>query len=162
MNKSNFHDIDLGKNIIEKIIIKEGKIEINVNQPDNNIETKYTLKNVSKSYYFYHCTKRPKCPGKAKFNIKERKFYITEKCTDADIHNKLTYDSFKEIINNNKAYSIDFHLKKNQQNIIEYIFKTSENIENINIKTEYSKYTKIKLLLTPNEISRIKSNMLVK
>ena len=79
MNKSNFHDIDLGKDIIEKIIIKEGKIEINVNQPDNNIETKYTLKNVSKSYYFCHCTKRPKCPGKAKFNIKEIKILYNRK-----------------------------------------------------------------------------------
>ena len=66
------------------------------------------------------------------------------------------------MINNNKSYLIDFHIKKNQINIIEYIFKNSENIENINIKKEYAKYTKIKLLLTPNEISRIKSNIVGK
>ena len=66
------------------------------------------------------------------------------------------------MINNNKTHLIDFHLKKNQQNLIEYIFKNSEYVENINIKMEYAKYTKIKLLLNPNEISRIKTNIIGK
>ena len=63
-NKSKIQEIDLGSDLIENIIINEGTLEINVNQPDNNIETKYTLKNISKFYYFYHCTKRLKCYGK--------------------------------------------------------------------------------------------------
>ena len=161
-NESKIHTIALDNDIIENIIKNKGKIEVKIIQPDNDIETKYTLKNVSKSFYFYHCTKRPKCSGKAKFNIEEKKFYITEICTDVDIHNKLTYETFTEMINNNKSHLIDFHIKKNQQNAVEYIFKNAENIENINIKKEYAKYTKIKLILTPNEISRIKTNIIGK
>lgn len=122
-SKSKIQEIILGNDIIDNIIKNDGKIEIIVIQPDNNIETKFTLKNVSKTFYFYHCTKRPKCSGKGKFNRNEKKFYITESCTDVDIHNKLTYDSFMELINNNKTHLIDFHLKKNQQNLINIYLK---------------------------------------
>ena len=128
-------------------------------QPKNNIETIYTLKNSTKTTYYYHCSKRPQCKGKAKFMIEEQKFYITEYCEDNEIHNKLTYELFEKLLKDNELNKVDFNIKKNQQNLIEYIFRNSNNIENINIKGEYNKYTNIKLKLNTNEISRIKTNI---
>ena len=162
-NKTNIYkNIKIEKEIIDKIKKEKGKTKNKILQPYNNIETIYTLKYITKTTYYYQCSKRPKCKGKAKFIIEKEKFYITEFCEDNEIHNKLTYELFEKIMNDNNLNMVDFNIKKNQHNLIEYIFRNSNNIENINIKSEYNKYTKIKLKLSPNEISRIKTNIIGK
>ena len=45
------------------------------------------------------------------------------------------------MIENNKASRIDFRVKKNQK----HLFTTCNNLENINIKKEYYKFTNIML-----------------
>ena len=48
------------------------------------------FKNISKTFFYYHCTKRAKYKGKAKFSINEKTFYITEPSTGTDLRNKLS------------------------------------------------------------------------
>ena len=74
----------------------------------------------------------------------------------------MSYDKFCEYIKNNKISYIDFHIKSNQSKLIEYIYSNNSNLENLNIRKEYYKYTKIKLLLNTKELSRIKSKVLGK
>ena len=57
---------------------------------------------------------------------------------------------------------IDFKIKKNQTNLLEYIYQHITNRETINIVEEFRKYTKCELLLNNKEISRIKCKILGK
>ena len=54
---------------------------------------------------------------------------------------------------------IDFNSKKTQTYLIKKIIELNKNIDNINIKDEYYKITKIDLKLNSNEISKIKTSI---
>ena len=155
-------EIQLEVSVIKEILKNDGKITITILNKENNIETHYTYKYKSKNYYFYQCNKRPSCKGKGKFNLLNNKFYITTSCKDTGIHNKLSFMKFCSLIDNNKIQLIDFKIKKNQSNLITYIFKHCTDINQINIKEEFNKYTNAKLLLNIKEISRIKTQILGK
>ena len=64
-------------------------------------------------------------------------------------------------MNNNNINFIDFSLRNNQKNLIKYILSNNSNSENIDIKKEYYKFTKIPLILN-NNISVIKTKILGK
>ena len=61
-----------------------------------------------------------------------------------------------------KIRYIDFSIRKNQKNLIKYILSNNSNSENIDIKKEYYKFTKIPLILNNNNISVIKTKILGK
>jgi len=82
----------LDKEIIDNILNTNGKTNNFIFSKETNIETNYQYKNASKNICFFHCSKRPKCKGKAKFNKKDNK--IIEPCTNKDIHNKLSLKKF--------------------------------------------------------------------
>ena len=63
-------------------------------------------------------------------------------------------------MNNNNINFIDFSLRNNQKNLIKYILSNNSNSENIDIKKEYYKFTKILLILNNNNISLIKTKIL--
>jgi len=144
-------EIELEVSIIKEILKNDGKTTITIVNKENNIETTDTYKYKSKNYYFYQCNKRPSCKGKGKFNLLSNKFFITKSCKDI-IHNKLSFIKFCNLIDNNKLQLIDFKIKKNQSNLITYIFKHCTDINQINIKEEFNKYTNSKLLLNIKEI----------
>ena len=77
---------------LKNIIKNEGKFEISYLNQENNIEYIFSFKNKSKNYYYYHCKKRPKCEGKARFNISTNEFEIRKLCSKYSIHNKLEYN----------------------------------------------------------------------
>ena len=160
-NKQPIH-INLNDITIKNIIKNEGKYEISYLNQENNIESIFSFKNKSKNFYYYHCKKRPKCEGKARFNISTNEFEITKLCSNYSIHNQLDYNKFLELINNNNINYIDFSIRKNQKNLIKYILSNNSNSENIDIKKEYYKYTKIPLILNNNNISLIKTKILGK
>ena len=160
--KDKYISVNLEKKIIQNILDYNGKINITSTSKDTNIETIYTFKNETKNNYFYQCNRRPKCDGKAKFDKKLTKFYITHPCTDYDIHNKLSKTQFNNFMDAKNFHLIDFKIKKNQTNLLEYIYKHNTNIDTINIIEEFRKYTKCKLLLNNKEISRIKCQLLGK
>ena len=54
---------------------------------------------------------------------------------------------------------IDFTEKKNQKTLIEYLFRTMKEDDNIDVKKEFSIYTKPKLLVTNKKISYIKTKV---
>ena len=154
--------IDIDDKIITDINKNNGKIDIKVKLPKNNFHTIYKFKNKSRNFYFYQCKVRPKCKGLAKFSIKEQKLLLTRKCNEAKYHNIITYDEFCECFDNNKLSLIDFNIKKMQKFLITKLFQNNKDNENINIKKEYSKITKIELKLNSNEISKIKSEIVGK
>ena len=102
----------MNKEIIDNILNTNGKTNIFIFSKETNIETNYQYKIVSKNIYFFQCSKRPKCKGKAKFNKKDNKFYIIEPCTNKDIHNKLSLKKFSNLIDNSQTHLIDFKIKK--------------------------------------------------
>ena len=72
----------------------------------------------------------------------------------------MEYNKFLDLINNNNINFIDFSLRNNQKNLIKYILSNNSNSENIDIKKEYYKFTKILLILNNNNISLIKTKIL--
>ena len=68
--------VNLNNYFIEKIIEKEGKINIEILQPDSNLPTLYKYKNEYKNFFYDKYDKRSKCLGKAKFNKKTNEFII--------------------------------------------------------------------------------------
>ena len=46
--------------MIDKIIQNNGKYDIKIIQPNDNIETRYTLKNISKTFYYKKVLKENK------------------------------------------------------------------------------------------------------
>ena len=111
--------IKFNKEATVKIINNNSKLAVKILQPNNNIEIIYTLKNCINKVYYYHCSKRPQCKGKAKIIRSEQKFYITYFCKEIDINIKLSYKIFSNLIKDNKINNVDFDIKKNQQNLIE-------------------------------------------
>ena len=158
-NKIKNTEYKLNSNQIEDIIINKGKTNIKIYFSENNFETNYTYKNKTTNKYYFHCDKRPKCPGKANFDVVKNKFYITEQCNNKISHNILDYFQLKELIENNQINLIDFTEKKNQKILIEYLFRAMKEADNIDIKKEFIKYTKSKLFVTNKEISYIKSKV---
>ena len=104
--------LNLSKDKIDEIIKAKGKTKIEIYNEDLSRHIIYTFKNNTSNNYFYHCNKRPKCKGKAKYDLKEEKFYITEKCDKEISHYNLNYEKFLEIIESNKLNKIDFSIKK--------------------------------------------------
>ena len=107
-NKIKNKEYKLNSAQIEDIIANKGKTNIKIYFSENNFETNYTYKNKTTNKYYFHCDKRPKCKGKANFDVIEKKFYITEHCNNKISHNKLDYFKLKEIIENNQINLIDF------------------------------------------------------
>ena len=112
-SKKNSVDINLDKNIIDDVLKTNGKANIKIISPYNNLETTYTYKYKSKNIYFYQCNKRPNCKGKARFNRLDLSFRITKKCTNIEEHNKLNYNRFKELLDTNQSNLIDFNIPLN-------------------------------------------------
>ena len=103
--------------------------------------------------------RRPKYNGKGKFDLENEKFYITHKCDINIPHNQLDYETISHLIDNNQIDEIDFSLKKNQKLVVEYIFNKLKKENNIDIKKEFTKYTKYKFLLSNVEVSKIKNRI---
>ena len=74
----------------------------------------------------------------------------------------ITYEEFCEIYETDKLSLIDFNIKKIEKFLITKLFQYIKDNENINIKKEYSKITKIELKLNSNEISKIKIKIIGK
>ena len=72
-NKIKNTEYKLNSNQIEDIIINKGKTNIKIYFSENNFETNYTYKNKTTNKYYFHCDKRPKCPGKANFDVVKKK-----------------------------------------------------------------------------------------
>ena len=153
-------NINLDNDIINNIEKENGKCNIKILMPQTNIEIIYTYQSKSKNFYFYRCSKRPICNGTSKYNIQTKKFTITKSCKLNKNHNKLSFELFKALANKNEFNLIDFTIKKNQTNLIQYIYSNAENVENINIKKEYLKYTRIRLLINYKELSKIKCDII--
>ena len=100
-----------------------------------------------------------KIEGLAKFSINEQKLILTRKCVETSGHNIITYDEFCEIFEKDKLSLIDFNIKKMKKFLITKLFENNKDNENINIKKEFSKITKIELKLNSNEISKIKTKI---
>ena len=101
------------KKIIQNILDNNGKITITSTSKDANIETIYIFKHETKNNYFYQCSRRPNFNGKAKFDNKLKKFYITHPCTNYDTHNKFTKTQFNTLMDAKNFHLIDFKIKKN-------------------------------------------------
>ena len=160
--KKYFVKISLDDCIIKKIKEYKGKTDIPYFNKKNNIKTIFSFKNSSINYYYYQCNKRPKCHGYAKLDKNNKEFIITNLCTNYNIHNKLNYEEFSDLIKKNEINLIDFNIRKNQKNLIKYIISNNSNKENLDIKTEYYKYTKTNLILNNVDISKIKTSVLGK
>ena len=63
------------------------------------------------------------------------------------------------MIKKNKIHLIDFNEKKNQMLLVEYLFKANYKFDNIDVKKEFTNYTKNKIILSDKEISYIKSKI---
>ena len=73
-----------------------------------------------------------------------------------DIHSSLSYEKFSLLMQTNKYNQIDFKIKKNHNNLFEFLFRQHSSFDKGNIIEEVRKYTTDKLLLIDKEISRIK------
>ena len=124
-----------------------------------NFETNYTYKNKCQNYYYYQCNKRPKCPGLAKFSKVDNEFIITKSCCKNVEHKIISYEEFNEIFEKKNLSLIDFNSKKMQTYLIKKVIELNKYIDDINIKDEYYKITKIDLKLNTNEISKIKTSI---
>ena len=162
INSNKYIKIKLEKEIIHNILKNNGKIEINLTSKQNSLETTYTFKNETKNNYFYHCTKRPRCKGRLKFNKSDLNVYIINPCKNPEIHAELSYEKFCDLIKINKCNLIDFKIKKNQVNLFEFLLIQHSNYDKGNIIDEFRKYTKNEILLNNKEISRIKCKILGK
>jgi len=91
-----------------------------------DIDIKYTFQSYSKNYIFYKCTKRPKCNGRAKLNLKNKDFSIIEKCNKEIKHDNVPFELFFEKYKNKKFDNINFENKKYHRYYIKSMIKTNE------------------------------------
>ena len=85
-----------------------------------------------------------------------KRLIITNLCDYKINHNTLHYNDFSKLMELKQFYYIDFNIKKNQKQLIKYIYNNNVNIDNIDIKKKYFDYTHVPLKLNNNEISKIK------
>ena len=57
----------------------------------------------------------------------------------------MDYETISHLIDNNQIDEIDFSLKKNQNLVVEYIFNKLKKENSVDIKKEFTKYTKYNL-----------------
>ena len=90
------------------------------------MKTIYKFKNDTSTTYYYQCNKSPKCKGTGKFDLKEKKFYITNKCDSTIPHIQTSPAIISFLMDNNQLDEINFSLKK--------LKDTLSNIYSKNIK----------------------------
>ena len=97
-----------------------------------------------------------------KFDIVSKTFYVTNECNNQICHNILNFDKLKDLIKNSKINLIDFNEKIILYLLVVFLFHENKNYENINIKTDFLKYSKSEFLWTNKEIYFIKKKFMSK
>ena len=111
-NKKKSILLNLDSSLIKEIKEKNGKVDINILNPTNNIKTICSYRNESKNFYYYHCKKRRNCKDSGKIYKDNYQIEITNNCTDNENHKKLNYNEFESLYINKKLNLVDFNIKK--------------------------------------------------
>ena len=166
-NQYNFKDINRNnskgndKHNNKQIINEENK-EYQYYDQDLDINIIYKYQSKSNNYIFYKCSKRPKCPGRAKLNLNTNQIEIITKCNSDIDHQCITYEHFFEIYKKKKFADIDFKIKKYHRYYIKALIQNNDFTDIPNAIDKFKKDTGYNILLSKQDISVIKSTFTTK
>ena len=156
----NIDAFDLNSEEVEEIINKNNYIPIKHIDKESNITTIYKYKNKCKNFIYYICSERNKCYGRGKIDIKEKKFFITDKCDNKINHNNISYEEFFQIMKNKEYNKLLFNERQIQKFYAQLLITDNNNIDNPTIKKNFFELTNIPLKLSLTDLSRIRNNII--
>ena len=142
----------------EKDIAEELKTKL-FHDKELELDIKYTLLSNSKNFIFYKCSKRPKCKGRAKLNLKTNELEIIEKCNMEIIHENIKFDDFQKRYRTKNFENINFENKKYHRYYIKAMIKAEDFIDIPKAIQSFKKDTGKMLLLKREEINILKSQI---
>ena len=151
--------IDLTKGKIDKYINELSRVSIKILDPNTKKTNTYHFSNNSSNFIYYYCSKRPKCNGKGKIDIKGKKFIIYQNCNNDIEHKGLDYQDFKILYINKNFDKIDFLKTLYQEYYVKATFECNENYDIPTIYKKFKEDTKIEFKITKNKISKIKNKI---
>ena len=166
-------DIKKNNGKIKNTDIKEQKFELDFDQlkevnPDNitnfnyyfkneDLLTKYIINKKSKYNIYYYCSKkRNGCPGSIKYIINNNNWEVINKCDIKIIHDTIKYEDFYNDYIENNLNKYNMEILKFQKYYIRSLYKSNDNIEITNIKSNFRNRFNIKLKLTKEDIYKEK------
>ena len=116
---------------------------IKYNDEELHIKTSYQFKSRTKNFIYFSCYLRNKCKGSAKIDILKKKLIITKECDNNITHENITYEEFKDVMDNKNINSLNFNDKKIQKYYVYYALNEKNDLDNPTLKINFKNLTTV-------------------
>ena len=103
---------------------------------EEDIYAKFFLKNKSKNYIYFSCSKyRVGCPGYIEYSKKDKKWLLINECISKINHDTIKYETFYKYFLDKDFHLFNMEYIKLQKYYVRCLFKTNEANDINNVKS---------------------------